>query len=48
MHGSDETAANRDSRCLGAGIDSKLGEEVGDVGPYGTGADEKRFTDFSV
>ena len=45
---SDEPPAHRDGGGLGAGIDAELGEEVGDVGLHGAGADEERFGDLPV
>jgi hypothetical protein len=46
--GSDETAAHRDGGGLGAGVDPELGEEIGNVGLHGAGADEKRLTNLFV
>ncbi len=46
--GSDETAAHRDGGGLGAGVDPELGEEIGNVGLHGAGADEKRLANLFV
>ena len=45
---SDDPATDRDGRRLGASIDAELGEEVGDVGLHGAGADEQRLGDLPI
>ena len=45
---SDETAADGESRGLGAAVDPELGEEVGHVRLHRAGTDKERFGDLPI